>query len=189
MANNITNILKIVANDDAVDSIDQKFDSAGGYGETTQFVTAFYENPELSESGDVSTEWSLNHVGSKWIYVENNVDYGVWNIQSANHPPHEFFQKLYQLVTEIDPDGYIEVRWNDEDSSSIGVMLYKKDDQSSKWCEVTDNDFVNPTDDMNSDDEGYETAQEDFMYSVYDFHQESMSKCHSTINSGDGHKF
>jgi hypothetical protein len=190
MANNVTNIIRIVANDEAVESIDARFDSAGGYGETTDFVKAFYENPELTESGAVLNNWSLDHVGAKWIYVENSIDAGEWNIQSANHAPHEFFERLFQLVTEIDPDGQIEVRFNDETYSPVGAMLFKKDtDGLPRWYEVEDYDFENPTDDMDWDDEGYEEAQMEFMDSVYEFHEDSMIECHNMIDIGEGNEF
>jgi hypothetical protein len=190
MANNVTNIIRIIASDEVVDSIDNRFDSAGWYGETTKFVKAFYDNPELTESGAVLNNWSLDHVGSKWIYVENCVDAGEWNIQSANYPPHEFLQRLFELVTEIDPNGYIENRYQDETYSPVGAQVFKKDSEGQpRWYEVEDHDFENPTDDMDWDDEGYEEAQMEFTDSVYEFHEDSILECHNIIDSGEGKEF
>jgi hypothetical protein len=190
MANNVTNIVKVMANDEAVDSIDNRFESAGGYVDTTQFVKSFYESPELTESGAVLNNWSLDHVGAKWIYVENCIDAGEWNIQSANYPPHEFFERLFQLASDIDPNAYIEVRFNDETYSPVGAMLFKKDAEGQpRWYEVEDHDFENPTDDMDWDDEGYEDAQMEFMDSIYEFHEDSILECHNMIDTGDGNVF
>lgn len=190
MANNVTNIVKVMANDEAVDSIDNRFESAGGYGETTEFVKAFYESPELTESGAVLNNWSLDHVGAKWIYVENCIDAGEWNIQSANYPPHEFFERLFKLASDIDPNAYIEVRFNDENYSPVGAMLFKKDAEGlPRWYEVEDHDFENPTDDMDWDDEGYEDAQMEFMDSIYEFQEDSILECNNMIDTGDGNVF
>ncbi len=189
MANNVTNIIKIVANEEAIKSIDNRFESAGGYSDVAMFVKAFYDNPEISENGGVMNSWSLDNVGSKWIYVENNIDSGEWNIQSANYPPHEFLQRLYELVTEIDPEGYIENRYNDEGYSPVGVMVFKKDDQGPKWAEIEDYDMENPADDMDWDEEGYDEAQMSFMDEVYDFQEQSIERCHNIINLGEGEPF
>lgn len=190
MANNVTNIVKIMANDLTLDSIDQRFESAGGYAQTNKFVNAFYENPETTESGDVLNAWSLDHVGSKWVYVENCIDAGEWNIQSANYPPHEFFQRLFNLVSESDPNGWIEVRYNDETYSPVGVLLFKKDENGlPRWFELEDNDFENEADDMDWDDEGYEDAQQRFMDNIYEFQEDSIAHCHNIIDSNEGKEF
>jgi hypothetical protein len=189
MANNVTNIIKIVANEEAIKAIDDRFDLAGGYGDMDKFVKAFYESPELSENGGVMNSWSLDHVGSKWAYVENCIDGGEWNVQSASYPPHEFLQRLYELVTEIDPEGYIENRYNDEGYSPVGVLVFKKDDVGPKWAEIEDYDMENPTDDMDWDDEGYDDAQMAFMDEIYDFQEKSIEDCHNIINLGEGENF
>ncbi len=189
MANNVTNIIKIVANEEATRAIDNRFESAGGYSDVAMFVKAFYDNPEISENGGVMNSWSLDNVGSKWIYVENNIDSGEWNIQSANYPPQEFLQRLYELVTEIDPEGYIENRYNDEGYSPVGAMVFKKDEQGPKWVEIEDHDWDNPADDMEWDDEGYDEAQMNFMDDIYDFQEKSIQRCHSIIEKGEGEPF
>jgi hypothetical protein len=189
MANNVTNIIKIIATEEAIKSIDDRFDLAGGYAETHTFVKAFYDNPQLTENGAVLNAWSYDNVGCKWIYVENNIDEGEWNIQSASYPPHEFLQRLFELVTEIDPDGYIENRYTDESYSPIGVMVFKKDDVGPKWSEIVEYDMVDPTDDMEFDDEGYEEAREGFMNDIYNFHEESIEICLETISLGEGENF
>jgi hypothetical protein len=189
MANNVTNIIKIIATEEAIKSIDDRFDLAGGYAETHTFVKAFYDNPQLTENGAVLNAWSYDNVGCKWIYVENNIDEGEWNIQSASYPPHEFLQRLFELVTEIDPDGYIENRYTDESYSPIGVMVFKKDDVGPKWSEIVEYDMVDPTDDMEFDDDGYEEAREGFMNDIYNFHEESIEICLETINLGEGENF
>lgn len=190
MANNVTNIVKIMANDLTLASIDQRFESAGGYAQTNQFVNAFYENPETTESGDVLNAWSLDHVGAKWVYVENCIDAGEWNIQSANYPPHEFFQTLFNLVSESDSNGWIEVRYNDETYSPVGVLLFKKDENGlPRWFELEDNDFENEADDMDWDDEGYEDTQQRFMDNIYEFQEDSMAHCHNIIDSNEGNEF
>jgi hypothetical protein len=188
MANNVTNIIRIKANDEAIDSIDNRFDLAGGYGETTEFVKAFYDNPELTESGAVLNNWSLNHVGAKWIYVENCVDAGEWNIQSANYPPNEFLQRLFELVTEIDPDGYVENRYHDETYSPVGAQVFKKDSEGQpRWYEVENHDFETP--DTDYDDDDYEINQMEFMDSIYEFHEDSILECHNIIDGGEAKEF
>jgi hypothetical protein len=189
MANNVTNIIKIIATEEAIKSIDDRFDLAGGYAETHTFVKAFYDNPQLTEDGSVLNAWSYDNVGCKWIYVENNIDEGEWNIQSASYPPHEFLQRLFELVTEIDTDGYIENRYTDESYSPIGVMVFKKDDVGPKWSEIVEYDMVDPTDDMEFDDDGYEEAREGFMNDIYNFHEESIEICLETISLGEGENF
>ena len=42
MANTMTNILQIVGTDEVQDKMDDLFESAGGYADTTQFVNTFY---------------------------------------------------------------------------------------------------------------------------------------------------
>ena len=190
MANTVTNIIKIVANNAAIDAVDERFINAGGYSETGKFVKAFYDNPELSENGEgVMFSWSLDHVGSKWIYVENEIDNGEWNIASASYYPHEFLQRLFELVTVIDPEGYIENRYNDETYEPTGVVVFKKDSNGvPRWFEIEEQ-LENPTDDMDWEDENYDEAQSQFMDSIYDFQEESVAEAIETIASGSGNEF
>jgi hypothetical protein len=49
--------------------------------------------------------------------------------------------------------------------------------------------MVDPTDDMEFDDEGYEEAREGFMNDIYNFHEESIEICLETISLGEGENF
>ena len=121
MANNVTNYLKVIANDETTNRIDEMFDNAGGYAQTLKLSETFF-----GESAKDSNEWFLDNLGAKWLYVENNIDMGEWNLQSANYPPKEFFIHLYKLISETDPDGYLEVRYEDESLSPVGALVVKK---------------------------------------------------------------
>lgn len=190
MANIVTNIIKVYANEETLKSIDDRFENAGGYNDIAKFATSFYDSPDINESGALMNSWSLDHIGSKWAYVENAIDEGEWNVASANYPPHEFLQRLFELVTELDPNGYIENRYNDETYSPVGVQVFKKDSNGvPKYSEDEDYDMENPTDDMDWDDEGYDDAQSEFMDAIYDYHESSIQGCHDMIDMGDGKDF
>ena len=187
MANNVTNIIKIIATEEAMKAIDDRFELAGGYGDMEKFVKAFYENPELTESGAVLNNWSLDHVGSKWAYVENCIDEGEWNIQSANYAPKEFYIHLYKLITETDPEGYLEVRYEDESLSPVGALVIKKG-PNGEICfkDKEDYDMEDPTADMEWDDEGYDNAQMNFTDEKFEAMDNMVEMCNRMIDEGDG---
>ena len=194
MANTVTNIVKIFANDEAIDKINERFEVAGGYSDMVKFAKAFYDEPEIiegkdGEEGGVSVSWSLDNMGAKWVYIENDIDMDRWNIASANYYPHDFLKHLFNLVNEIDPDAYIVNKYTDETYDPTGVVVYKKDsDGEPMWYEVEEV-FEDPTNDMDWDDEGYDEAREDFIYSVENFHDEQEEHCLKMIDEGDGRTF
>ena len=182
MANNVTNYLKIIANDETTNRIDEMFDNAGGYAETLKLSESFFG--ELAKD---SNEWFLENLGSKWVYVENNINMGEWNIQSANDAPKEFYIHLYKLITETDPEGYLEVRYEDESLSPVGALVIKKG-PNGEICfkDKEDYDIEDPTADMEWDDEGYDNAQMNFTDEKFEAMDNMVEMCNRMIDEGDG---
>lgn len=179
MANNVTNYLKVIANDEATNRIDEMFDNAGGYAETFKLSESFF-----GESAKDSNEWYLDNLGAKWVYVENCIDMGEWNIQSANYTPKEFFIQLYKLITEIDPEGYLEVRFEDESLSPVGALVIKKGPNGVCFNTEEDYDMEDPTADMEWDEEGYDEAQMNFTDEKFEAMDDMVTMCHRMIDSG-----
>ena len=126
---------------------------------------------------------------NNFIYIENDIDMDRWNIASANYYPHDFLKHLFNLVNEIDPDAYIVNKYQDETYDPTGVVVYKKDsDGEPMWYEV-EQEFEDPTNDMDWDDDGYDEAREDFIYSIENFHDEQEEYCIKMIDDGDGRTF
>ena len=82
MANTVTNFLEVVGTEEVKAAMDELFNNAGGYADTTQFVNTFYGT---EFEGGVSHDWLFENVGAKWIYVENEIGEGEWNISSAGY--------------------------------------------------------------------------------------------------------
>ena len=150
MANTVSNYLHINGTDEVQNKIDELFLKAGGYAETNLFVNSFY-NTEY-ESG-VPYEWLYDNVGTKWIYVENEIDIGRWNISSANYTPTEFWIHLHKLAVEIDPNVRIEVQYHDEGYEPIGAFIINKDsDKITQYANVEKYDI---TELLEEDEEGW----------------------------------
>jgi hypothetical protein len=193
MANTVTNIVQIYANDEAIDKINERFEVAGGYGDMVSFAKAFYDEPEIiidrnGEEG-VSFNWSLDNMGAKWVYIENDIDMDRWNISSANYYPHEFLKRLFELVVAIDPEAYIVNKYNDETYDPTGVVVYKKDSEGNfSWYEYEESK-EDPTNDMDWEDDAYEDERENFIYEIEEFHEEYEGYCIRMIDEGDGNEF
>ncbi len=186
MANNVTNYLEIIGNDDVVNAMDTLFENAGGYAETNKFVNSFYGT---EYEGGVPHDWLFDNVGAKWIYVENDIDAGSWNIQSANYTPTEFWIQLYKLAVEIDPKVEIQVKFQDESYEPVGGFVVKKDHEGvPAWSMEEDYDIEDPTADMDWEDEDYEETQMDFMDELDDVMTSLMNYAHDTVWSGEGNK-
>ena len=186
MANNVSNYLQIVGTDAVQDAMDDLFENAGGYAETTQFVNTFYGT---DIEGGVQHTWLYDNVGAKWIYVENCIDNGSWNIQSANHTPKEFWIHLYKLAVKIDPDVKVEVKYQDESYNPVGGFVVKKDHNGTPaWAESEEYDVEDPTVDMNWEDDGYDDAQQEFNEMLDDMQTGHINYAHDTVHSGEGTK-
>lgn len=186
MANNVTNYVEIVGTEEVIEAMDTRFENAGGYADTDKFVNAFYDTEY--EDG-VPHDWLFDNVGSKWIYVENAIDAGMWNIQSANYTPKEFWIHLYKLAAQIDPDVEIQVGFEDESYEPVGGFVIKKDHNGiPAWSMEEDYDVEDPTADMDWDDENYEETQMEFVDELDDIRTSLMNHCHDTIWSGEGNK-
>lgn len=184
MANTVSNYLQIVGTDEVQDKMDDLFESAGGYADTTQFVNTFYGT---EFEGGVKFDWLYDNVGAKWIYVENEIDNGRWNISSANYTPKEFWIHLYKLAVKIDPNVEIEVKFEDESFEPIGAFVAKKDHNGVPgWSMEEDYEMEDPTVDMDWEDEDYDDLQMQFREDVEDGQDGLLDYAHDTVWSGKG---
>lgn len=184
MANTVSNYLEIKGTDEVITSMDNLFENAGGYANTTQFVNTFYGT---EFEGGVSHDWLFENVGTKWIYVENAIDTGSWNIATASYTPKEFWVHLYKKAAEIDPDVQIHVKFEDESYEPVGgCAVMKSPDGVAQYHMDEDYDMENPTNDMDWDDEGYDDAQMEFMDEVADVTDSCLQECIRVIGEGQG---
>jgi len=185
MANNLKSFVKVNANEKTVkfiDSLIDKINDNDNDSSITAFAKAFYNNVELGESGGVMNSWSLDNLGSKWTTLYDVQDEAEFSIESAWYPPKEFFIHLYNLCVELDENVEIEVTYEDETYSPIGAILIKKDNEGTPcmWVEE-DDDIENPLEDMDWDDEEYDTKSEEFYDSIYENQQSLLALCHELV--------
>ena len=186
MANTVTNFLEVVGTEEVKAAMDELFNNAGGYADTTQFVNTFYGT---EFEGGVSHDWLFENVGAKWIYVENEIGEGEWNISSAGYTPDRFWIHLYKKAAEIDPNVEIVVKFQDESYEPIGAFVVKKDYQgNSGWSMEELYDVENPTEDMDWDDEGYDDAQMKFQEDLDDMLTDLANTAHDNVWSIEGKK-
>ena len=183
MANYLNSTIEVQANEEAINHIDSLMEKAND-GEITTFAQTFYDNVELGENGGVMNTWSSDNLGPKWTYLEDILGDGEYRLVSAWYPPIKFYIHLYKMVTEIDPEGYIEVIYEDEGYDPIGAVVIKKDKDGTPciWQEE-DNEMEDPTVDKDWDDEDYDDVQMEFMESLYDRQQEMLLYCHDLIDT------
>ena len=191
MANNVSNYLEMKGTEEVIAQMDDLFDKARDckYDEQmSTFVKTFYDNPGLGEDGKSTINaWMYDNAGVKWMYVEDCIGEGEWNIQSANYTPKEFWIRLYKLASKIDPEVVIEVKYQDEGYSPVGGFVIKKSPTSViRWFEKEVFDLEDPTVDMNYGSDGYEDASQDFYEKVDDTQIECVSTCHEMIDSNKG---
>jgi len=184
MANTVSNYLQIVGTDEVKNEMDSLFMNAGGYADTDQFVNTFYGT---NFEGGVKFDWMYDNVGTKWIYIENEIDLGNWNISSANYTPKDFWIHLYKLAVKIDPNVEIEVKYQDESYEPVGGFVVKKDHEGNPaWSQEEDYDMEDPTESMDWDDEDYDSVQMNFMEDIDDAMEHCMNYAHDTVWSGEG---
>ena len=183
MANYLNSTIEVHANEEAINHIDSLMEKAND-GEITTFAQTFYDNVELGENGGVMNTWSSDNLGPKWTYLEDILGDGEYRLVSAWYPPIKFYIHLYKMVTEIDPEGYIEVIYEDEGYDPIGAVVIKKDKGGTPciWQEE-DNEMEDPTVDKDWDDEDYDDVQMEFMESLYDRQQEMLRESHDLIDT------
>lgn len=186
MANTLKSIINVKANDEAIKNLTSKLDELK-YNDITNFAQTFYENVEIS-GGGVMNSWSLDNLGSKWTYFVDASSDDEFIIDSAWYPPKEFFIHLYKMMSSIDPETIIEVRYEDESYNPVGAFLIKKDENGDVFYSQNEEEGLeNPTDDMDWDDENYDQVQMDFMDSVYEKIEEMLRLCYEDIDNGDGY--
>lgn len=186
MANIIRSFIRIKANESAINLLDEKLNNCQyGIDNIVSFAEAFYIDVPVSDFG-VSNKWSLDNVGSKWAYLYDNIDAGYFSIESAWYYPDKFISHLYRLLSEHDSDLTIELKWQDESMTSVGVVVVAKDgDGVYRFSEGEHGDITNPLMDIDSDNDDYDGIQEDFIDMVMDIQDELLNDCYDNIRCGD----
>ena len=102
----IRSFINITANDAVIESLDNYLNDCD-FHDITSFVQSFYDDAAINDNG-VSNKWSLDNVGSKWIYLYDNINAGYFSIESALYYPDKFISHLYRLLSPYDEDLTIE---------------------------------------------------------------------------------
>ena len=188
MANTIRNSLLVKGNDELINELHKRFDTITGYNNILGMCKAFYSDVETDvDSGDVLISWLYDNVGSKWIILSETKDTGAWNIESANYSPEEFWIHLFKVSKEIDPNVIIEVMYEDENYSRVGAFVIKKDKNGSiQYVSEEDSELVDPTLEMDYDDDSYEEVRLEFAEKVYGIQNDCLSYCHKLIDTDEG---
>ena len=182
----MNNHLNIVGTEAVKDAMDDLFENAGGHAETHKFVNSFYHT---DFEGEVRHTWLFDNVGTTRIFVEEHIDKGVWNIQSADQTPKEFWIHLYKLAVNIDPDVEIEVKFQDESYKPVGGFVVKKDYSGvPAWSIEEAYDLEHPKADTDSEDESYNEAREMFNEKKNAVIKSLVNYAHDTIWSSEGIK-
>ena len=188
MANTIRNSLLVKGNDKLIDELHNRFDSITGYNNILGMCKAFYSDVETDESGDnVMISWLYDNVGTKWIIFSDTKDTGAWHIESASYSPEEFWIHLFKLSVEIDPNVIIEVIYEDENYSRVGAFVIKKDNNGDiQYVSEEDSELVDPTLELDYDDDSYEELRLEFAEKVYGIQNEFLNYCYELIDKNEG---
>jgi hypothetical protein len=197
MSNNLKSQVLVLGNDEVKKMVDDRivkaeelakdntFDNGNG---VHAFSAAFYDKVETSEDGkSVMFDWSYKYMGAKWNYLYDVQDYGQFSMESATYPPIEFFIHLFKLCHKIDPKVVIEVIYEDEGYSPVGAIVLKSWGEENVNYSIMqkEEEILDPTIEMDWEDEGYESAGTNFRESIYEKQQEFLSYCHEWISDGD----
>lgn len=188
MANTIKNFLEVKGNETLLNDLHKRFDGATGFNNIIGICKAFYSNVVTDDSGkNVSIEWLYDNIGVKWIFLSDTTGDGVWNVDSANYTPEEFWIHIFKLSLEIDTNVIIEVMYEDENYSRVGAFVIKKDNNGNiQYVSEEDSELVDPTLELNYDDELYEEVRLEFAEKVYRIQKDYLDYCHELINKDEG---
>jgi hypothetical protein len=193
MANYLKSMIEVHGNEAVVAKVDELLKDVK-YNDVASFARAFYENVEVTETDGVLNTWSVDNLGSKWTYLYDIMGDGEFSIESAWYPPLRFFTHLYNMMVEIDPEVFIEVRYEDEAYNPIGGVVIKKNSEGeARLYQEEDDEYEYPDEDDYYDEEeedtdydAYESATMDFMDEVGQRQSEMVLFCHDMIDEGDG---
>ena len=106
----------------------------------------------------------IDKLGAKWVSFED-IDFDDLeinlNITSAWSPAHGLFARIYDHVSEMDPDASLLIDWEDEGMNFIGAASYNKFGDDCDEYEPTEEDLQLLNDeDTDRIDEFYEMISE-----------------------------
>lgn len=194
MANYLKSMIEVHGNEEVVKKVDELLEGVE-YSDVTSFAKNFYNEVEMGESGEgVLNSWSVDNLGSKWTYLYDIQGDGAFSVESAWYPPLRFFVHLYNMLVELDPEVFIEVRYEDESYNPVGAVVIKKDsdgdpviyqDEDEEMEYPDEDDYWNDDED-DVDYDAYDDATMNFMEELAERQDEMIVFCHDMISDGDG---
>jgi len=182
MANYLKCVVEVHGNEETIKKLDEMLSTVKN-GDVTSFAQTFYDQVDVTENDGVLNTWSIDNLGPKWTYLEDIIGDGNFITISAWYPPTKFFTHLYKMLSETDPDLFIEVEYEDESYDPIGALVIKKDKDGTPCMWQEEDEMEDPTAEMDWDDEDYDETQENFMESIYERQQELKRECHDLVET------
>ena len=79
------------------------------------------------------------------------------------------------------------MRYEDENYRRVGAFVIKKDNNGNiQYVSEEDSELVDPTLEMEYDDESYEEVRYEFSEKVYAIQNECLNYCHELIDKNEG---
>ena len=148
------------------------------------FVDGKEGSPTYEETD--SRSWYTDNIGSKWCYLEEYDEEGLFG-RSAWAAPSDGFHWLAEQLGELDPDLLMNVSYEDEMPNFVGWAVF---DSADLWDEgMEDDDAIrdivskySPDTNLDDEDEYHEALWE----SIYDWQRENFNRVEKEIiNSRD----
>jgi hypothetical protein len=117
MANNVTTRIAFVCNEQAMELVNQWFAKIDT--DVHASVTSLFDVARE----DITWEWMLENIGSKWCYLDMTWENSMRVVSAWDWPEH-FVQWMADKIIAIDPDARLEVEYEDEMPNFIGYHIF-----------------------------------------------------------------
>jgi len=179
MANDLNSNIYINANEEAINHLTKLYDKYDDCNSMAIFGKMLY-----GEKMEETISWFQDNMGAKWVILNYCEDNEI-QITSAWHFPKESIERLYQILSEIDPDTSIEVTYMDEAYDPHGVFYISSKGQSER--EGTPDEFPDEEheDTYDIDNDGNKRVAgpcSDFLY-VQDNWFNWLKECKNEVNN------
>lgn len=177
MANLISIALNISGNHEAIQWANEKFDIEKNNVEA--FIKSFYKHDPVTKEEKIPIKWLETNVGSKWIYLDFQIDEASWKIHSGNHFPKQFLINLFKNLLKHDPQAKMEITYEDESYDPIGVALFKADSQVKPRYSILETSLEEEYPDLDPDSDLH------FGDKLFFLQDDLLTRCYKNITNGE----